>query len=161
MIFDLGSNFDSPNDDSGSRFIYIWLSVDDFRSRISSFFFCIIWGQGLIFDWWLRVRDNFDWEVVCSSLSPKWLILEIVFNVLMKLCPLGSLFMNIFLLRWFVEILIVKNFLFLEIFLVFFFFFVEILFFEIFPLWRFVQCSSWGLKIVLVCSYWGLKSLCW
>uniref|UniRef100_A0A2N9G3U8 Uncharacterized protein n=1 Tax=Fagus sylvatica TaxID=28930 RepID=A0A2N9G3U8_FAGSY len=26
-----GLNFDSLNDDSGSRFIYIWLSVDDFR----------------------------------------------------------------------------------------------------------------------------------
>ena len=35
LIFDLGSNFDSLNDDSGSRFIYIWLSKNDSRSRIS------------------------------------------------------------------------------------------------------------------------------
>ena len=31
------------------------LSVHDFRSRIS--FFCTIWGQCLIFDWWLGVRN--------------------------------------------------------------------------------------------------------
>jgi hypothetical protein len=39
LIFDSRSNFNSLDDDSGSRFIYIWLSVDDSRSRISSFFF--------------------------------------------------------------------------------------------------------------------------
>jgi hypothetical protein len=38
LIFDSGSNFDSFNDDSGSRFIYICLSVDDSWSRISVFF---------------------------------------------------------------------------------------------------------------------------
>ena len=49
LIFDSGSNFYSLHDDSGSRFIYVWLSVDKSRSRISSsssssffFFFCTI-----------------------------------------------------------------------------------------------------------------------
>ena len=36
---DSGLNFYSLDDESGSRFIYIWLSVDDSRLRISSFFF--------------------------------------------------------------------------------------------------------------------------
>jgi hypothetical protein len=42
LIFNSGSNFDSLNDDSGSRFIYIWLLVDDSQSRISSFFFFFV-----------------------------------------------------------------------------------------------------------------------
>ena len=71
----------------------------------------------------------------------------------MKICPWGSLFMKIFLLRWFVlgdfirgDWTIVKIFLFLEIcswkFLIYF----ENLLFEIVPLWRFVHCSSLRLK---------------
>ena len=57
LNFQLKVEFYSLNDDSGSRFIYVWLSMDDSRSRISNFFFFTIRGQGLIFDWWLRVRN--------------------------------------------------------------------------------------------------------
>ena len=48
------------------------------------------------------------------------MILEIVFNVLMKLCPWGSFSIKIFLLLAFFEILIVKIFIlgdfFMEVF---------------------------------------------
>ena len=60
---------------------------------------------------------------------------------------MGKFVHEYFLLRWFVEILIVKNFFYSwRFFNVFFFEIFEILFFEIFPLWRFIQCSSRGLK---------------
>ena len=59
MIFDLGSNFDSLNDDSRSKFIYIWLSVDDSRSRISSsFFFLFFYNLRSRFNLWLVTQDQ-------------------------------------------------------------------------------------------------------
>ena len=41
--------------DSGSRFIYIWLSVDDFRSRISIFFLYDLRSR---FNLWLVTRGQ-------------------------------------------------------------------------------------------------------
>ena len=123
MIFDSGSNFDSLHDDSGSRFIYIWLSVDDSRSRISSSFFFLYnlrskfnrWlvtqGQGLILmeRWFAHLwgLNDWFWRLFLMCL---WSFVH------------GEVCSWIFLLRWFVEILIVKNFLFLGIFFLIFLF---------------------------------------
>ena len=155
MIFDSRSNFDSPNDDSGSRFIYIWPLVDDFRSRISSFFF------------WYNLRSRFNpWLVTRGQeliLSERWFArlwgLNNWFWRFFLMCLWrfvhGEVFpWRFFLMFSFLEVLIVKNFYLGGNFpwsFFFFFFIVKI-------------CSIAhlrGLKIVLVCSYWGLKSLCW
>ena len=96
MIFDSGSNFDSLNDDLGSRFIYIWLSVDDSRSRISVFFFNDFMSRSNL---WLVTRGQ---ELI---LIERWFALlwglndwfwSFFFNVLMKICPWGSFSMKIF-----------------------------------------------------------------
>ena len=80
---------------------------------------------------------NFDWEVVCSSLRLKWLILEIVFNVLMKLCPWGSFSMKILFIVSIFGDSHCEDFLFLEIFS-----------------WRFffLKFFLWDCSIVKICS---------
>ena len=91
---------------------------------------------------------NFDWEVVCSFLRLKWLILEIVFNVLMKLCPWGSFSMKILFIVSIFGDSHCEDFLFLEIFSWWFFF---------------LKFFLWNCSIVKICSIthlWGLKSLC-
>ena len=97
LIFDSGSNFYSLDNDSRSRFIYVWLLVDDSRSRILIFFFfvrfevkvnlwLVIQGQELILikRWFAHLWGLNDWF---------W---KLFFKVPMKICPWGNFSMKIF-----------------------------------------------------------------
>ena len=85
------------------------------------FFFCTIWGHNLIFDWWLWVRDSF-W-LRGGLLIFEALMIDFGDFFLMCLWSFvhGEVCSWIFLLRWFVEILIVKIFYFGKFFMEFFF----------------------------------------
>ena len=155
MIFDSGSNFDSLNDDSGSRFIYAWVSVDDSRSRISNF----LYDSRSRFNLWLVTRGQ-ELILIERLFARLWGLNDWFWRLFLK-CLWRFFNEEVFPWRFFIVSIFgdshCNDFLLLEIFSWMFCFF----FFEIVPLWRFVQYATWGLKIVLVCSYWGLKSLCW
>ena len=145
MIFDFRPNFDSPNDDSGSRLIYIWLLVDDFRSRFNLWlvtrgqelilierWFARLWGFN---NWFWRLFLMCLWRFVHEEVFPWRFFIVSIFRdshceeFLFSEILLGSFFLKFFL--WGCSIVKIFSMLILR------------------------------LKIVLVCSYWGLKSLCW
>ena len=111
LNFQLKVEFYSLNDDSGSRFIYVWLSVDDCRSRISIYLF--LYDSRSRFILWLVTQDQklilFERWFACLWGLNDW------FWKLFLMCLWrfvhGKVFPWIFFLMLaFLEILIVKIF---------------------------------------------------